>query len=305
VHHLAKTFYNHYELSNKESIPKEEVPIRYGRQLANILACNSGNEDCIRDAIKFGSKDVKDEQRIPPGLEEEILCNYFRQTEDRDEFINVFNRMNKLYQPSESRYKSRLVNALACTKNPQYLHEFLETSLGMHNNNVNYTQSEKRAILNGALKNPNGMSTIFSLIEKYPGRELPSSYGWSWVEILKNIAGSVYTESDQFRFYEYILIMEYTGMVRGDVEEAIKAASQHLNDQELPLNSKQMSLIVEFLGREFEVTTPASITTTMPSSSTDSSSPTEAPTTTPGSASSIKISIFAVLLTILVAIIKN
>ncbi|KAL7036524.1 hypothetical protein ACKWTF_008832 [Chironomus riparius] len=300
--HLSKTFYNHYELSDKETIPKEEVPFRYERQLANAIACNSGNQDCIRDAIKFGAKDVKGEQRIPPGLEEEILCNYFRHTEDQDEFINIYNRMNKLYQPSESRYKSRLINALTCTKNSDYLYAFLETSLGTNSNNVNYTQSEKRAVFNGALKNLNGMSTAFKLIQKYSRNELPTSYGWSWADILKNIASSVYTESDRFRFLEYIQNLNYTGLVKGDTDEAVKVTSQRLSDQELPLNSKQLSLVVKLLEREFDITTPTPPTTTTDSTTALSSSSTEIPTTTPDSGSTLKLSIFAVLLAIWIGI---
>ncbi|CAG9805230.1 unnamed protein product [Chironomus riparius] len=300
--HLSKTFYNHYELSDKETIPKEEVPVRYERQLANAIACNSGNQDCIRDAIKFGAKDVKGEQRIPPGLEEEILCNYFRHTEDQDEFINIYNRMNKLYQPSESRYKSRLINALTCTKNSDYLYAFLETSLGTNSNNVNYTQSEKRAVFNGALKNLNGMSTAFKLIQKYSRNELPTSYGWSWADILKNIASSVYTESDRFRFLEYIQNLNYTGLVKGDTDEAVKVTSQRLSDQELPLNSKQLSLVVKLLEREFDITTPTPPTTTTDSTTALSSSSTEIPTTTPDSGSTLKLSIFAVLLAIWIGI---
>ncbi|XP_070509763.1 aminopeptidase N-like [Chironomus tepperi] len=307
VYHLSKTFYNHYELSDKEAIPKEELPVRYGRQLANAIACRSGNEECIRDAIKFGAMDARGEQRIPPGLEEEILCNYFRHTEDRDEFINVFNRMNKLYEPSTSRYKSRLIAALACTKNSEYLYEFLETSLGMHNNNVNYTLAEKRAIFNGVLKNPNGMFAAFQLIKNYKGQEIPSSYGWSWIEILKNIANFIYTESDQFRFIEHVVSINNTGITKEDIEIAVMATSKHLREQEQPLISKQMSLIVRLLKREFEVTTPAPDTTTTEVAPTSSdptlgSSSTEVPTTTPDSGSSLKISIVAFVVAIWVGL---
>jgi len=259
------------------------MPERYGRQLANRIACNSGNEDCIRDAIKFGSKDVKDEQRIPPGLEEEILCNYFRHTEDQDEFINVFNRMNRLYQPSESRYKSRLINALTCTKNPEYLYEFLETSLGMHNNNVNYTRSEKRAIFNGVVVNPNGMDAIFELIENYQGNELTSSYGWSWSTIFKNIADSVYTDIDLFRFLEHMSFIDHTrynGMLRQDIGDANKVADQNLNDQKLPSNSRQMDIILELLEREFlEITTITEEPTTQPTTSEVTTTSTDIPVT--------------------------
>lgn len=289
-------------MSDEDTIPKEEVPIRYGRQLANLIACNSGNEDCIRDAIKFGTKDVKGEQRIPPGLEEEILCNYFKHTNDRDGFVNIFNRMNKLYQPSESRLKSRLINALACTMNPNHLYEYLQTSLGVNTNNVNFTQSEKRAVFNGVLKNPDGMSAVFYLIRNYPGNELPQSYGWSHGDILKNIAGYVYTESDQVVFSEYMQKVNYTGMIRGDIDEALLLSRKHLSDQELSQNSEQMNLIVKLLEREFDVTTLAPPTTTTLLSSTTLASTTEVPSTTPDSGSALKLSLFAVLLAVLVGI---
>ena len=349
MYHLSKTFYDHYELSDKDSIPKETMPERYGRQYAILIACGAGNEDCIRDVIKIGAKDAKGEQGIPPGLEEEILCNYFRHTEDRDEFINVFNRMNKLYQPSESRYKSRLIGALACTKNSEYLYAYLETSLGMHENNVNYTRSEKRAIFNGVVANPNGMGTIFELIENYPAQELPSSYGWSWLTIFKNIAEYVFTDQDKYRFLEYMNNVNYTGILRQDIDVAKLAADENMNNQGLESYSRQMELINELIEREFlesttteltstdstttnsdsttiestttESTTTESTTTKSDSTTTEevttkqpttpeptttgSSSSSETPNTTPGSASSLKISIFAFLLAITLALVMQ
>lgn len=261
------------------------MPERYGRQYAIIIACGAGNEDCIRDAIKIGSKDVKGEQRIPPGLEADILCNYFKHTEDRDEFITVFNRMNKLYQPSESRYKTRLINALTCTKNSEYLYEFLETSLGMHTNNVNYTRSERRAIFNGVVGNPNGMDVIFKLIENYPGNELPSSYGWTWLSMFRNIASSVFTDQDKNRFLEYMSNVNYTGMSINDIAAAKEAADENLSSQKLPSNAKQFELVQDLLDREFlEITTVTEeITSTTEStiSTTDSTiSVTESTVTT-------------------------
>ena len=147
---------------------------------------------------------------------------------------------------------------------------------------------------------------IFLCIQKYSGNELLQSYGWSWVNILKNIAGSVYTESDQFRFSEYIQNLNYTGMIKEDVDEAVKVSKQHLSDQELPLNSKQMRLIVQLLEREFDVTTVPPVTTTPQLSSTTpgltTGISTEVPTTTPDSGSTLKISVFVILLAIWVGI---
>ncbi|XP_070509992.1 putative aminopeptidase-2 [Chironomus tepperi] len=283
LYHMSKTFYNHYELSGKESIPQETMPERYGRQIAILIACRSGNEDCIRDVIKIGSKDARGEQRIPPGLEEEILCNYFRHTEDRDEFINVFNRMNKLYEPSTSRYKSRLIRALACTKNYEYLYAYLETSLGMHENNVNYTRSEKRSIFNEVAANPIGMGAIFELIENYQGQELPSSYGWSWSTIFKNIASSVYTDQQRYIFLEHMGNVNYTGMLRQDIDAGINAADENINNQGKAAFSNQMDLIVELLNREFleETTTVSTTTTTEPTTTTtEPTTTTTEPTTT-------------------------
>lgn len=277
---LSESFYDHYHITFVSQLIEDSMPTRYARELAINIACRAGNEKCWEMARNYGLLDTSEVERIARGLDQPVLCNFFKQSDSESAFKAVYNRMIKMYQPMDESYKSALLNSLACTKDPEFLYEFLVSSLGSATNNVNLTLSERRSIFNAALRNENGMNAAFRLIESFQSSEITSSYGWSWQRVLTNIANSIFSEAEQFMFLEKINALSHPMIVQGDRNAAIQASANNLNDQKLSKNMKQMEKIVMLLEREFDVTTITPPLTTSSSSSSTVSS------TTPLSSSS-------------------
>lgn len=253
------------------------MPVRYGRELAYFIACNAGNEDCLADTKVLGKLDATGAKAIPRGLEDPILCNYFKQSSIQVEWMSVWNRMNNLQQNVDYTFKTNLINALACTNNKELLYDHLERSL---ESAFNYTQSDRRNVFNAVLKNENGLETVLRLLDNHGQSNLPvERFGWSWQRILMNIADAIYTEEEKTKYLEFLNNFAHEDVTTDLLERTRDASTGNLDAQKLPENIRQMQLIWEIIERLFA----------------------EPTTTEPGSATAVHVSIF--LMTIVTAIV--
>ncbi|KAG5680752.1 hypothetical protein PVAND_010239 [Polypedilum vanderplanki] len=321
---LSEHFYNQYEIVDVNLIDDDAMPIRYARELAINIACRAGNEKCWSDTFNYGTvSTLLGIQKIARGLDYPVLCNYFKQSNDDAALQTVYNEMIKMYQPFEESYKSDLMRALACTKNSDFLYNFLERSLGSQSNNINYTQSERRTIFNAVLGNENGIAAAFKLLENFQNSDIVDIYGWSWQRVLNNIASSVYTSIEQYLFLEKINTLSHPLITQEHKYAAIRVLDENLNNQRLAKNVKQMDYISMLLEREFGIITtipPTTTSSTTTSSTTTSSTTTSSTTTltesttttttnlpptttvtttTKGATASLSISIFTFILTLI------
>lgn len=245
------------------------MAVRYGRELAYFIACNARNENCLADTRVLGKLDATGVQPIPRGLEDPILCNYFKQESVQAEWLAVLQRMNKLQQNMDYTFKTNLINALACTNNEEYLYELLESSLGSAFNNVNYTQSDRRNVFNAVLKNEKALNAFFRLFDKHAQSNAPvERYGWSWQRILMNIADSIHTEAEKTKYLNFLDNFVHED-VTTDILERVRVASDgNLDAQKLPENIIQVNLVRGILERGFERTTQAPPISTTPDAAT-------------------------------------
>jgi ERAP1-like C-terminal domain len=259
---MSKNFYTQYKLPIDNKIPYEKMPVRFGRELAYLIACRAGNIDCLRDANVLGGLDVNDTLPIPRGLEDPVFCNYFKLKSVEYEWNNVFQRMNKLQQNVDYTFKTNLINALACTNNSTFLYNLLESSLDSSPDIVNYTQSDRRNVFNAVLRNAKGIETAIKLIDLHgQSNALGDNFGWSWQRILLNIADVVYTEEEQIIFQTFIERFEHPDVTTNVLERAKTASTANSEAQLYPENVRQMALITDILEKTFGETTPAPTTT--------------------------------------------
>lgn len=243
------------------------------------MSCNAGNEDCLADTLGLGELDVSGTRQIPRGLEHPVLCNYFKQKTILNEWVSVFDRMDKLQQNVDYTLKTNYINALACTHDESILYEFLELSLQI--SRANFTQSDRRNLFYAVLENEKGLEAVIRLLNTHAASNAPTDrYGWSWQRILLNMADSIHTEAKRSVFLEFLDNFEHDEVTRDHLDRARVASNYNLEAQKEAHNVRQVQLITEILDRVFGVTTT---TTANPSSTTPS-------TTTPDSGTSLKFS---------------
>lgn len=212
------------------------MPERYGRDYATLLACNSGNLQCLQDAFTLVFMYANYDQKVPNGLER-IYCAGFRGDGKQDEFSKVWNKMQAT---TDANFKNTLISALGCTDNPVLLNDYLETSLG-DGNSVSYTTVQRRAVFTSTLQSHTGLPTITAFIEKFSSTMI-SRYGWTLQQILTEVAYTIKTEKDQIFFINFMLSLKN---LSGD---ALRAVSQitydNLEKQKLPQNAAQMATLM-------------------------------------------------------------
>lgn len=277
MYHMTKNFYSQYKLENATNIPTEDMPVRYGRELAYFIACNAGNQECLDDTRTLGRLDVNNIKIIPRGLEHPVLCNYFKQSTIENEWMTVYNRMNYLIQNVDYTLKTNYINALGCANNADILYEFLKKSLVTIA--TNYTQSDRRNVFNAVIASEKGVEAITKMLKDYGSSDAPvKAYGWTWQRILLNVAGSIHTRAEQEIFLEFLENFIHVDVTTDLVERAARESENKLEAQKEAHNVRQIELIQEIIDNFLtESTTPgASPPTTTTKDTTTSKEPNSA-----------------------------
>lgn len=274
---MSKKFYSQYKLQGS-TINPEIMPVRYGRELAYFMTCNAGNEDCLADVKTLAKLDVTGVQRIPRGLEDPVLCNYFKQETIEEEWMEVFDRMNKLQQNADYTLKTNFINALACTNDANILYSFLYSTIDPLYSN--YTRDDRRNVFNAVLRNELGVITASNFMEANARYNTPQDFfGWSLQRILTNIGDAVYTAEEREKYVEFLRSFTHDDLtitIRNRVEYD---TYDNFRAQDKAENVVQMNHILFILENIFD----ENITTTpRPTTSTTDSPPPE--TTTKNSA---------------------
>jgi ERAP1-like C-terminal domain/Peptidase M1 N-terminal domain len=237
---LSEHYYSKFKLSSDSRVPNEDVPERYGRSYAYWFACNSGNEQCLKDTYELLRFYVHENRKLPPGLESTILCHGLRGHGKDEIFIALWQKMQLTADTAE---KLMLINALGCTENPEMLMTYLETSLGS-GQNVNYTSAQKWSVFTSTLSSQTGMPVILEFLN-VAQNEVANSYGRSMTNILTTVANYVKTNEDQFAFNNLLLKIN---SLSGDALRSISGTvSSNLNLQQSATNVNHMKQIQRVL----------------------------------------------------------
>ncbi|KAL7036535.1 hypothetical protein ACKWTF_008841 [Chironomus riparius] len=244
VKKLSEKFYAKYKLPADNTIPKDSMPERYGRDLATNLACNSGNEQCLKDMNLLVRQYANDDIRIPNGLES-MYCHGFRGTGKQDEFVKVWRKMQIT---ADTTFKTTLINGLGCTDDKDALTDYLESTLGSGASQVNYTQTERRAVFTAVLKSYSSLPVVVEFLNKFE-LDIISRYGWTLQTILSNVATTIRTKDDQIIFTDYLLTLQHLSI---DVlASLLKTMSNNMNQQTAFTNARQME-IIKTIANEWE-----------------------------------------------------
>jgi hypothetical protein len=237
---LSEKYYKKYELPSNYLIPTDVLPERYGRALAMQLACNAGNDLCLRNSFTLVHLFADHGWKIPAGLEEITICSGLRGAgaNKEDEYVNVWREMSI---SSDAIYKSALINALGCTDNPKLLKDYLESSLGSAASQVNYTTAERRAVFTSVITNSySSLPVVIDFLNKFE-LDIISRYGWTLQTILTNIANTIKDKNDQFIFTEYLLTLDHLSST--SLNSILKIMTNNFNTQNLFRNSRQLQLM--------------------------------------------------------------
>jgi len=220
------------------------LPERYGRELATNLACNSGNDQCLKDTFQLVRKYANDDIKIPRGLES-MYCHGFRGIDKQDEFVKVWKKMQ---MTADTTFKTTLIIGLGCTDDKDAIRDFLESTLGSGASQVNYTQTERRAVFNAVLKSYSSLPVVVEFLDKFE-LDIISRYGWTLQTILNNVATTIRTKDDQIIFTDYLLTLQHLSI---DVlASLLKTMSNNMNQQTTFANARQME-IIKTIANEWE-----------------------------------------------------
>lgn len=202
-----------------------------------MLACNSGNIQCLQDAFSLVYLYANFDQKVPNGLEI-IYCAGFRGNGKQDEFVKVWKKMQA---EADATFKTVLINALGCTDNPTLITDFLHSSLG-DGNSVSYTQPQRRAVFTSTLQSHTGLPVITDFIKQFSSTMI-SRYGWTLQQILTQVANTIKNEQDQLFFINFMLSLEN---LSGDAFRAVSQVTyDNLEKQKLPQNAAQMYALMQ------------------------------------------------------------
>lgn len=269
---LSESFYDRFKVPATNAIPAEEVHERYSRELALKLACNSGNVQCLADTFAQVKSLADDNIKAPKGLENVIYCSGFRGFDKNAEWIAIYQKMQ---ETSDSVFKMQMIFALGCTDDLELLAAFLDSAIG-DDNSVNYSDSERRAVVNSVLSSHSGFEAMVHFINDFE-LDIQMRLGFGSTEEVLNIpAQSIKTEDQKLLFIE--LLANKTFLQSDELGRITSLFENNLSLQRQSPNFEIIEMI-------HKVVTPE-VTTTIPEVTTTSSSPGSSTTTQSSSSTS-------------------
>jgi hypothetical protein len=141
---------------------------------------------------------------------------------------------------SDVAWKTTIINSLGCSDNEAFLKDYLESSLGANGNNVNYTQTQRRAVFSSVLRSHSGLPIIIDFLIKFEANII-SSYGQSINQVLTTVAATIKNREDQILFSDYLATV--TGLTGTQYQTLSRTVANNLAQQKTPTNARQMDLI--------------------------------------------------------------
>lgn len=158
VNHLVTELYSTHGLVAKNG---EEFLNQYAREFAINWSCRTGNRKCLLQTSAEVDVAMNQDKSIPAPLEITFICNTLREGEKVEEFVYFW---QKLRATTDQNERLRIIDGLACAKNPQSIKSFLESSTGF-NSDVDYRLHERSRIFNSILSSSSvGISTILDFL---------------------------------------------------------------------------------------------------------------------------------------------
>lgn len=273
--------YDSWKVSNDKKIPNENLYDRYNRDIAIKFACRSQNQACLDDSSVLMKEFLTNGQKIPAGLELNIMCSGLRGTKMVQEWMKLWNIMK---ETTNSDLKALYIYYLGCTDDEESLKFFLESTISGPNT-VIFTEIEKRDILTSALKSLSGFEIIIDFIIDNE-LDIMSNYGLSYEEILFIPAKTIKNVKHQNIFFDKISTISHLDVKsKQNLNEIVQSNFKTQIEAKNAFYIQMMRSIVE---------KKEGVTTTTVSTTTDSTTP-----TTQG-ASSLQIKIFIMIISIFV-----
>lgn len=248
--------------------PLENVYDGFNLEISIKLACRAGNRDCLKNSAEMNKLWIEGNLNIPGGFENIITCNGMRGVDKREEFFKVWNMMQ---ESTDSITRNMLINALSCSDDPVSIFDLLETTLG-DGQNVNYSQNERRLVLNSVLMNgAAGFSPFIEFIKKYE-LDVIRRLGYGNLENLLTVIGKeVKHASQRLIFDNYLDSLDHLDFVAKS--NVINIVNENFRIQEQSKYTTMMNEIMRILQeRNIEPTNEPSTEDTTTSSTLTSSS---------------------------------
>lgn len=255
IHLLSDTFYEHYKVPTDSIIPVEGVYERYSRELALKVACNAGNRQCLDDTYVQVSRLVNLKIPLAPGLENVLFCSGLRGTDIEETWVALFWLMQAT---SDLVFKSRAINALGCTDNQYALLEYLATTLTIFGVG-NYTQAEKRAVLDAVLTSHYGLQPVLYFMSEFEVTII-DEMGFADLEAMITIpARTVKNEEQQTMFMNYMMTLDHLPDI--SFERVANITFENLDRQQEWPYPEIIEIIQRILGNFVPTTVPPTTTT--------------------------------------------
>lgn len=270
IRHLSGTFYESFKIPDGFAIPPEGIYERFSRELALKIACNAGNEECLKDTADRVRLFVIDEKIIPKGLESVIFCSGFRGVGKRTEWIATWQKM----QSTESlTLKSQLIDGLGCTDDASLLKDYLATSIGSPSS-AKYTIAERRAVLSAVLNSYSGLEAVIGFIDEFE-LDIIAEYGFESLEQLLEVpAQTIKTYAQRQLFVNFLLTLSHLDIYA--LTDLIEIADNNIRLQDEPEGVVYLDNIRRII-RNLDLDTTTELATT-PTSTQSTSSTTQSVT---------------------------
>jgi hypothetical protein len=237
VRNLSMKFYAKFKVPGNNVIPYESIPERYGRDLANQLACNSGNEQCLQDTNTLVKLFLDNNQKIPQGLEH-IYCSGMR-TASKEYFVKMFQRMQATPTATETPFKLILINGIGCINDKQLLFDYLEAAMG-DGNSVTFSIAQRKACFTSVLQSEVGLEAMMNFLAKHED-VARLRYNYTLLEMYTIVANAVKSKDEQWKLQSHMLT--HSALSGNDFQSITRIMTANLQQQDQMRYRSQIEIV--------------------------------------------------------------
>ena len=207
------------------------------------IACNAGNEKCLKDTYDLNQMLTDHNQKVPLGLESVVFCSGFRGTNKAEDWTNMF---KKLEETTDATLRTQIINGLGCSDDAEVLQDYLETTVGV--GSEKYTQAEKRAVISAVLNSYSGLQAVIEFFTTFE-LDILREFGYSDLQALVSVpARTVKTTAQQTLFSDYLATL--TNLEADALRSITTIVTNNLEAQQTTLNAQMMGIIQKIVGTE-------------------------------------------------------
>lgn len=159
---LSEKLYESYTIVDN-AIPDEPLVDRFARETAIHWACQAGNQACLNDTYVQVHLVAHHDRTVPKGLEEVIYCNGLRGVGRKDEWVDMWQKMQASVEQEE---RSLIIKALGCSDDEEVMKNFLQASIAT-NSDVNFGAGERLEVFEAALSSSVGVKAALEFLKNH------------------------------------------------------------------------------------------------------------------------------------------